>query len=228
MATCDDLVTYSSLQPSKISTVVLDTQGAGSFTIIREPVPLLKPFMLFLGTIEPRKNLELVFKAIKKCPYILDRLNLVVCGKDGWLVNFDDLLRKHNLWSYYDKGNIQRFSFISESEKWLLIQTASMLLYPSEFEGYGLPVAEALSVNTPVITTYSSSLMEAGGQSNLCKYILPDDHLGLVEAIQSLVDEFSLRGATDQRPSSVPKLSYEVRLHNQICAYFALETPING
>ena len=134
--------------------------------------PFERDMVLFLGTIEPRKNLDTAFQAfhtfLEERPDLATTVRFVVAGKRGW--NADDTFelanRINDAWSDLEPDGVIRFlGTVTEEEKWSLLRRASVFLFPSLFEGFGLPILEAMSVGTPVITTQEGALAEVGGDS---------------------------------------------------------------
>jgi len=120
-------------------------------------------FLFFLSTIEPRKNLKtaiLAFEEYKKKNPGSD-LKFVISGKVGW--KCEDVLKKMRE-SEFSEDIIQT-GFISDEEKKFLYQNCEAFIYPSLYEGFGLPVLEAFSYEAIVITSNISSLPEVGGEA---------------------------------------------------------------
>jgi glycosyltransferase involved in cell wall biosynthesis len=122
-------------------------------------------YILVLGTIEPRKNIDVVLNFIAENPTITDRYKFVFLGKYGWGSAIDDKLTQYNLSDTYDKGRVVFPGFVGEFTKYVMLANAALVVYPSLFEGFGLPVVEALSLGKAVVTTASSSLPEVGGDA---------------------------------------------------------------
>ena len=123
-------------------------------------------YILFVGTIQPRKNVLGLIKAYEKLRLESNtHLQLVIVGKYGW--------KNEELISYLEKinNNIRKdiiiTGFVSEKEKAYFYKNAFMMVYPSFYEGFGLPVLEALSFSIPVITSNTSSLPEVTGNAGL-------------------------------------------------------------
>lgn len=130
-------------------------------------------FVLFVGTLEPRKNLDTLVAAMQLVPEI----PLVVVGPIGWgNVTAGDAIVLGNLTSD-DVGAV--------------MAAASVLVYPSHFEGFGLPVLEAMSVGTPVIVTESSAAAEVAGDTGLA--VRTDSAEPLATAIRSIIGSVELR-----------------------------------
>lgn len=126
---------------------------------------LAKPFLLFVGTIEPRKNISGIIKAfdaIKNDPFHRE-LRLIIAGKRGWLCDtiFKDAARAK--WS----SDIVFWGEASHEELRVLYNLSEGFVYPSFFEGFGFPPLEAQACGAPVITSNRSSLPEIMGTSAL-------------------------------------------------------------
>ena len=158
--TKNDLIKIYNLDDSKIIVIYpgieLEHQG---FKI--EDLGLPKKYILYLGTLEPRKNVESIIQAFEeiKDPY----LHLVIAGGKGWL--YRRIIKSINKSS--KKEQIFLLDYIHPDERWNLYQKAKMLIWPSYYEGFGFPPLEAMSQGCPVITSANSSLPEVIGNSAL-------------------------------------------------------------
>ena len=132
--------------------------------------PFDRDYVLMLGTIEPRKNLQNAFAAfghfLETHPEQQQSVRLIVAGKFGWKA-------QEIIQSDKSQDSIHFLGPVTEEEKWYLLSRATCLLFPSFEEGFGLPVLEAMSVGTPVITTRRGALEEVGG--DVVIYTDPDD-----------------------------------------------------
>lgn len=142
--------------------------------------PFDRDFVLFLGTIEPRKNLLNAFRAfhafLKSRPEQATQVRFIVAGKKGWHTKEieQELIEINHAWKEVEpNGVIQFLGPVTEEEKWHLIARASCLLYPSLDEGFGLPLLEAMAVGTPVIASNRGALPEVGGDAAV--YVDPED-----------------------------------------------------
>ncbi len=141
------------------------------------------PFLLFLGTIEPRKNIERLINAFENIANDYPELHLVVAGKLGW--NFAGILEKATSSKF--KHRIHMLGFISDYEKKYLLSACSVLVYPSLYEGFGLPVLEGMAAGAPVVTSNVSSLPEVAGNAAL--QINPFSVENMTEAIEQILRE---------------------------------------
>ena len=155
---------------------------------IRHKYALRKPYFLTVGSIEPRKNLAsalIAFKALLEIRRI--DYQFVIAGGKGWKnESFYRLLKKLNIDDY-----LVFTGYVPEEDLPALYQGAEAFVYPSFYEGFGLPVLEAMSAGTPVITSNTSSLPEVAGDAALL--VNPKEIFDLYEAMEALVIRPSLR-----------------------------------
>jgi alpha-1,3-rhamnosyl/mannosyltransferase len=121
-----------------------------------------KPYILFVGTIEPRKNVAVLIDAYEQlAPSIGEEFDLVVAGPPGW----GDPATLRRLQS--GRPGIHYLGYVPERELPGLTTGATVFVYPSLYEGFGLPVAQSMAAGVPVITSNLSSLPEVGGDAAL-------------------------------------------------------------
>ncbi|MDU1064592.1 MAG: glycosyltransferase family 1 protein [Cutibacterium avidum] len=113
-----------------------------------------EPFVLYLGNIEPRKNLVSLAEAFDSPE--LSGMKLVVAGRKAW--DFDASIR-----AFDARDNIEYLGFVSDDERAWLYQHCAIFVFPSHYEGFGLPVLEALGAGAPVACTRKGSLAEVAG-----------------------------------------------------------------
>lgn len=147
-------------------------------------------FLLAVGTIEPRKNLGLLLDSLA----ILDRPPLlVVVGKPGW--KSARLLSRMRLLEA--GGRLKLLGFVGDSDLSALYRTAELLVCPSLYEGFGLPVLEAMAHGCPVVCSWSSSLPEVGG--DVARYFYLDDPSGLAVLIARVLGDRGVRETMSRR-----------------------------
>lgn len=140
-------------------------------------------FILYVGTIEPRKNILGLVKAFERCAAAHPGVKLVIAGKLGW--DYDTLLQYTNASALRDR--IVLTGYINEAEKHALLKSALLFIYVSFYEGFGLPVLEAMAAGVPTITSNISSMPEVAGNGAL--QVDPNNVDQIVEAMQSLLDD---------------------------------------
>lgn len=152
-------------------------------------------YICYVGTIEPRKNLINLlhaFKSLKNKKDIPHKLVLV--GKDGWF--FEEIYK--TIGQLELENEVIRTGFAQDEDIPYLLNGADTFIYPSFYEGFGLPVLEALSCGVPTITSDVSSLPEVGGDA--VKYVNPEDPVDIENKIfeflhsESEREKFSARG----------------------------------
>lgn len=132
-----------------------------SLTAFRQQNNLPERFWFFLGTLEPRKNLVTLLDAYARLPG--ERLPLVLAGGKGWL--YDAVFQRIEQHGLQDAVRFP--GFIPESALPLWYNAAEAFIFPSVYEGFGLPVLEAMACGTPVIVADASSLPEVAGDAGL-------------------------------------------------------------
>ena len=159
---------------------------------IRYKYSLPRDFILYVGMIEPRKNLEMLVDA-----YLSDslsaRFDLVFAGGLGW--NYSSLLQKIESSGAADR--IRLPGYIATADLPALYTAASAFAYPSLREGFGLPILEAMACGTPVVTSSVSSLPEVAGTAAL--FADPHDSGALASALQSVLSNKNLRTDLSRR-----------------------------
>jgi glycosyltransferase involved in cell wall biosynthesis len=178
-----DLVRLLHVPPDKITVVyngvderfrpIADQRAIAEF---KRKHNLPQRFILYVGTIEPRKNVGLLLRAfaqLRQQPDFAD-LRLVVGGAKGWL--YDDTFKQAGL----GEGEIAFPGYLADDELPLWYNSASVFVYPSLYEGFGLPAAEALACGAPVIAANTSSLPEVIGDAGIL--VAPDDVAALTKA----------------------------------------------
>lgn len=159
-----------------------------SIAQIKNKYRIDKPYLFAVGSIEPRKNLAsalIAFKALletRKIDY-----QFVIAGGKGWEnESFYQLLKKLKIDDY-----LVFTGYVPEEDLPALYQGAEVFVYPSFYEGFGLPVLEAMASGTPVITSNTSSLPEVTGEAALL--VNPADIFEIYEAMEALLTNPSLR-----------------------------------
>ena len=142
-------------------------------------------FILFLGTLEPRKNITGLLEAYARLRLLApDAPQLVIAGAKGWY--FDAIFERVRTLGL--DAHITFAGYVSREEQPLWYAASELFVYPSLYEGFGMPVAEALACGTPTITSNVSSLPEAGGP--VARQVSALDPDALAYAMHSsLVDE---------------------------------------
>lgn len=190
-ATRADLVRIYGTPPAKVTVAYPGYDE--SMTPVRDPAVLAAvrnrygipgEYFLYLGTLQPRKNLARLVQAFSRLP---TRAVLVLAGQKGWLA--DDLfglIRRLGL-----EGRVLCTGYVHPEDRAPLLSGALAFVFPSLYEGFGLPVLEAQACGCPVICSSTSSLPEVAGDAAL--QVHPEDVAALSDAMARLEDDPDLR-----------------------------------
>ncbi len=154
---------------------------------VRDKYGLLGDFILYVGTIEPRKNLAALVSAFAAVCDQHSGLVLVLAGMRGWM--YDGLLETISRLRL--ESRVIFTGFIPEEEKPFLIAGATVFAYPSLYEGFGIPVLEALACGIPTLTSNVSSLPEVAGNAALL--VDPTNVEEISSSLERLLSDQSLR-----------------------------------
>ncbi len=179
-----DLIKHYSVPERKIKVI-----HNGFEKNIKTPrkINVKKPYIFYVGTLQPRKNISLLITAFDKFVNKHKDFNLVIAGKKGWL--YEDIFKQVEKLDH--KNKILFTGSVSDEELVYLYQNAFVFVMPSLYEGFGIPVLEAMNYGCPVISSNSSSLPEVGGDA--CLYFNPEKENELLEQLNLLVDNEQLR-----------------------------------
>ena len=189
-STRNDAVRVLGIPPEKIT--VIHSGVADAFFectpkdagMARLKYRLERPFVLFVGTIEPRKNVDLLLDAFAALPAELRAgYDLVVAGPVGW--KSDATLKRLHGARY--------LGYVPEPDLAPLTAAATVFAYPSLYEGFGFPVAQAMAAGVAVVTSNVSSLPEVAGDAALL--VDPRSESELRDALQTLLTQPALRAA---------------------------------
>ncbi len=190
-------VIYQSFSPRfkpQSSTLPLDSAK-------NSPSGTPQPYLLSVGTIEERKNTLLAVKALA---YLPENLSLVLVGRS---TDYAKKVRKYADHHGFGRRVIMRHD-VTNDELPQLYAGAEAFVYPSRYEGFGIPIIEAIAMNLPVVAATGSCLEEAGGPHSL--YVSPDDAEGLAAAIRRV-----LRGAPEREERIARSRDYIRRFEGQ-------------
>lgn len=141
------------------------------------------PFVLALGTVEPRKDLPTLVHALSILRREHQDVRLVVAGPDGWGAEAFDA----SVVEFGVVDGVVRLGFVPEQDRVDLLAGALCLAYPSRYEGFGLPPLEAMAHRTPVVTTTAGSLPEVCGDAALL--VEPGDAEAMADSIAQIIND---------------------------------------
>ncbi len=160
---------------------------------LSEHYGLAEQFVLYLGTIEPRKNLSRLVEAFAAIADRHPKLQLVIAGKRGWMI--EDLYRTIERLGL--EKRVLFPGFVSEEDKPALLRACALFVYPSLYEGFGLPALEAIACGAPTITSRIAALPEVVGDAALL--IDPNSTESLAQAMESLLTTPGLREELERK-----------------------------
>ncbi|MBI5467013.1 MAG: glycosyltransferase family 4 protein [Candidatus Kerfeldbacteria bacterium] len=220
-----DVIEHLGIRPEMIHVTPLGADGSfqpladALVTPVLNRLGLRKPYLLFVGTLEPRKNVEtliLAFNALKEKDGIPHQL--VLAGQKGWLC--EPILRAIETSPY--RSDIVQTNYLEEGDLPALMNGAEAFVYPSFYEGFGLPVLEAMQCGTPVVTSTVSSLPEVGGDA--CLYADPHSFEDLAVRIRMVLQSADLRKImTEKGIARSRQFSWEQCARKTLAVYESLK-----
>ena len=199
-----ETITLFSTNPDKIIVTPLAADdiyqpmslGGDEASALRRKYRLPAKFILYLGTIEPRKNIDLLIKAYQKIKSDIGDIKLVLAGSRGW----------HSREAGLDNDDIILPGYIEAKDKAALYNIASLFVFPSVYEGFGLPPLEAMTCGVPTIVSDRASLPEVvGGGAGIVSVDSPDNLASVILEILKSPDrqaELRRRGLDQARQFS--------------------------
>lgn len=218
-----DIIDLYHINPAKIDVIYQSCDDSFKTLLtteekekIRERYLLPKKYLLYVGTIEHRKNLLLIIKAL---PYVHENYPLVVIGKETTYIK---LIKKE----ITNLGLENRIFFLKDipfSDLPSIYQMASIFIYPSKYEGFGIPIIEALYSNVPVIAATGSCLEEAGGSNSI--YVSPNDDDALAKSINEVLGDEDLQQLMKNKGREfVQRFNNEIISNQLMNCYLNLKT----
>lgn len=196
-----DLINLYAVLPERITVVYegVDKRfhtdpGPEALTGLRQRYALPERFILYVGTIEPRKNLTTLLEAFKQFQVMHSdlkletfNLKLVIAGRPGWLYQPTfDRIKALGL-----EDNVRLLGYVPDDDLPALYRAAEVFVFPSLYEGFGLPPLEAMACGTPVICSNASSLPEVVGDAGML--VEPSDVEAWTAALAHLLADAGLR-----------------------------------
>lgn len=190
-STRQDIIEQLGVSPDKVETVLLAANPVYSTEFSRSQIEetvskynLPEDFLLFVGTIEPRKNIPVLIEAMN---LLETDIPLVLVGRKGW--NWEPVFETIQASGLEKK--IVHLEGIHDAELAHVYHSATLLLQPSHYEGFGLPPLEAMHCGLPVVSSNRASLPEIVGEAGVL--LPPDDLSAWVETISSLLSDEARR-----------------------------------
>ena len=195
-ATKADLINFFGIKEEKISVIypgfdaVFSKLQQQKLVEIKIKFKLPRDYILYVGNIEPRKNilkLAQAFNSLQESSYIDKDVHLLIVGQMGWY--YKEIINGIDSLSSRDK--IKLVGPVYGEDLAGFYQLASIMAYPSMFEGFGYPVLEAMRLGTPVLTSNISSMPEAGG--NAAHYVNPESLDEIKDGLCKLLNDKTYR-----------------------------------
>ena len=218
-----DIIKYLKVDPEKVHVTPLASRYYPNY-LSEEISQILtkeanydfsKPYLLFVSTIEPRKNINTIIRAFNflKEKYKIEH-QLILIGKKGW--NYEPIFAaiENSPWA----NQIHHFNYLSNELVALFYSKADVFVYPSHYEGFGLPVLEAMTLGAPVISSNTSSIPEVTGDAAIL--VDPNNPIQLGEAILKVISNSQLRQELIKKGKARAKLfSWERTAKETLNAY---------
>ena len=211
-----DIINYLDVEPNKVAVTPL----ASRYLSNQKELPAVsydfsRPYLLFVSTLEPRKNIITLINAFNhlKQRYKIEH-NLILIGQKGW--QYKPIFQAIASSPWFDC--IHHLDYLPDELVVLFYTKADVFVYPSYYEGFGLPVLEAMTLGAPVVTSNTSSLPEVAGDAAVL--VDPKDVISLAEAILRVVSDRKLRNELIIKGKAQAKLySWERTAKETLNAY---------
>lgn len=191
--------------------------GAQAVAAVKARYGLPDHYILALGTIEPRKNLIRLVDALRLLRQKDPSLSLVIVGSAGWL--YQDFFQ--HVEKLDEPRAVLLSGFVPDQDLPAVITGASVYVLASLYEGFGLPILEAMACGTPVVCSNTSSLPELGGRA--ARYFDPTNTQGMAAAIEAILTDESLREhMRDLGLEQAAKFSWERAAAETVTVYESL------
>lgn len=200
-ASKDDILHYLGIPAEKVEVIynALDARLAGEPTAeaiarVRERFLLTSPFVLYTGNIKPHKNIDRLIEAFSRLRQLgrADVKLLIIGDEISKYPNMRRLIHRHQLHQH-----VRFLGFVPDATLAVLYRLASVFVFPSLYEGFGLPPLEAMAAGTPVITSNVSSLPEVVGDAAVL--IDPMDPNAIADAMARVLSDETLRAELIRR-----------------------------
>ncbi|HEY64534.1 MAG TPA: glycosyltransferase family 4 protein [Caldilineae bacterium] len=197
-ATCEDLIAAYRVDPERVVVVypgrdesLRRVEDPQALEVVRTRYGLSQHYILYVGTLQPRKNLVRLIRAFARlvggAEGFPSDLELVLAGRPGWLS--DSILAEPRRLGI--EGRVRFPGYVADEDLAALISGAQIFAYPSLYEGFGFPVLEAQACGVPVLTSRASSLPEVAGDA--AWLVDPEDEEAITDGLRRLLSDPALR-----------------------------------
>ena len=186
--TANDLKNFFHVDEKKIRVVYQGCHSSfykkAATEAVRKKYELPNEFLLYVGTLEKRKNAGLILKALSRLKH---NIPVVLVGKPTkYIADLEGIIKQYDL-----RDRVKFIHTAAFADLPAIYQAASLFIYPSVFEGFGIPIVEAIASGVPVITSNGSCFSEAGGPD--CIYVNPSNPEELADAVTMVLENPGLR-----------------------------------
>ena len=199
-----DIIKAYAIPSSKINIVYPGIKNLNQG--VKNDMQNLEKYILFVGTLQPRKNIERLIEAfsVLTSENEFSDFKLIIIGKKGW--EFEEILKAPK--KYNVEKNVSFLQDVTDEELPNYYKNAQLFVLPSLYEGFGLPVLEAMKYGVPVIVSNVSSLPEAGGDAAL--YVDPLSVSDIADKMKRVLSDESLRSEMIKKgKKQIEKFSWE-------------------
>ncbi len=187
--TKNEIIKFYKINPEKIEVAhnatgnnfLKNIYAAEELNLVKKKYNLPEKFILYIGAMQPRKNLPFLIEAYAKVKNKLGGIKLVIAGKKShnYDKEIDKVVAENNL-----ENDVLFPGYIDETDKIILFNLSHFFVFPSLYEGFGIPILEAMSQKTPVLASDILSLREIGGEA--VSYFNPRDLASLEDALYNI------------------------------------------
>lgn len=213
-SSADDIREVFGVEPERLTTIEhgIDVESFRTPVALSDEVRAQIPeqFVLYLGNIEPRKNLVPLIEAFALPEVRALGIPLVIAGKAAW--NSEESLA-----AIEASDDVIRLGFVSDADRYALMQAATAFAFPSLYEGFGFPVVEALAAGTVVVTSDRGSLAEVAGPSLQFPSLDPE---GIAAGIvQAVADEDARKACLDAGLDWASRYTWDASVDKHVEVY---------
>jgi glycosyltransferase involved in cell wall biosynthesis len=220
-----DLIKRCQAPPTKISVIYpgynpsfAPVRDEARPAAIRERYQIPGAYIVYVGTLQPRKNLSRLLDAFATLAKQGREVHLVIAGKKGWL--YEPLFAQVRQLGL--EGLVHFTGYVPQEDLPTLISAARVFVLPSLYEGFGFPVLEAMACGTPVVCSNVASLPEVAGEAAIL--VSPHDTTQLVQALSRVLDDAQLRHELAQKGlQQVTRFSWETCAQQTLPILAAME-----
>ncbi|MEG1622518.1 MAG: glycosyltransferase family 1 protein [Alistipes sp.] len=213
-----DIIRFFKIDPDKIEVIYQGCSSVFQIEVSEEEKARVKAkyqlpdrFLFSVGSIEPRKNILLGVKALESLP---EDIHFVAIGRrTAYVDEIEAYTAGHQL-----SSRVHLFHQVEAEDLPIIYHMAHIFIYPSRYEGFGIPIIEAISAGLPVIAATGSCLEEAGGDA--CIYISPDDEKALAEAVLKISADPELQKQMVTRSQAYIQRFDKKRVADQVAALY--------